>query len=262
VWVKKSGFHHDVRDKFRSAFISSSALSTPCDLLVRRTANDVDGVVLSTLRVNNLKSDIGIESYGVRVKIHNAIQELFPGGECSPTLRFSSLSVRNVHVSVARSLLVLSPYRALAPYSLYLPIVFAAFLSLLSLSVRIFVPNRHSVTLRWLVLPTPQAPLGPTSENEHLTNVISLLESFKPSIRDYLTKRPTLGFWKPTNVPQPVQDHIVSLKIPSLSGKPYPNLLLHNLGQPSHDKQLLNRVSELFSGSRLKQVTFQSDLDP
>jgi hypothetical protein len=43
----------------------SSALSALCDLLARQTANDVDGVVLSTLRVDDLKSDIGIESYGV-----------------------------------------------------------------------------------------------------------------------------------------------------------------------------------------------------
>jgi hypothetical protein len=48
---------------------------------MRRIVNDVDAEVLSTLNVENLKSDIGIESYGIRTKIQNAINELGLDGE-------------------------------------------------------------------------------------------------------------------------------------------------------------------------------------
>jgi len=49
---------------------------------MRRTANEVDGEVLFGLNDENLKSSIGIEAYGPRLKIMNAINDLFPGGEC------------------------------------------------------------------------------------------------------------------------------------------------------------------------------------
>jgi hypothetical protein len=48
---------------------------------MRRIANDVNVEVLSALNVENLKSDIGIESFGIRTKIKNAIDELGLDGE-------------------------------------------------------------------------------------------------------------------------------------------------------------------------------------
>jgi hypothetical protein len=58
-----------------------------------RIANDVDGEVLFTLKAKNhdeiphieakLASSIGITSYGIRVKIMNAINELSSDGECA-----------------------------------------------------------------------------------------------------------------------------------------------------------------------------------
>jgi hypothetical protein len=48
---------------------------------MRRIANDVDAEVLSAFTVENLKSDIGIESFGIRTKIMNAINELGLAGE-------------------------------------------------------------------------------------------------------------------------------------------------------------------------------------
>jgi hypothetical protein len=47
-----------------------------------RTENEVDGEVLLGLNDENLKSGIGIEAYGPRLKIMNAMNDLFPGGEC------------------------------------------------------------------------------------------------------------------------------------------------------------------------------------
>jgi hypothetical protein len=49
---------------------------------MRRTENKVNGEVLLGLKDENLKSGIGIEAYGPRLKIMNAINDLFPGGEC------------------------------------------------------------------------------------------------------------------------------------------------------------------------------------
>ena len=56
--------------------------STILKLHMRHTANEVDGEVLFGLNDENLKSGIGIEAYGSRLKIMNAINDLFLGGEC------------------------------------------------------------------------------------------------------------------------------------------------------------------------------------
>jgi hypothetical protein len=50
-------------------------------LLIGRVANDVDGVVLPALKNDILQSRFGIESFGIRFKITQAIKELFPDGE-------------------------------------------------------------------------------------------------------------------------------------------------------------------------------------
>lgn len=48
---------------------------------MRGIANDVDADVLSALTLENLKSDIGIESFGIRTKIQKDINELHLDGE-------------------------------------------------------------------------------------------------------------------------------------------------------------------------------------
>jgi biotin operon repressor len=49
---------------------------------MRRTANDINGEVLLALSTENLKSEIGIESFGTRTTIMKAIKELRSEGEC------------------------------------------------------------------------------------------------------------------------------------------------------------------------------------
>jgi len=73
VWTPKTGQSQDVASWLQSKGFDQG-------ICHKFTANDVDAEVLLTLNVENLKSDIGIESYGVRVEIKNAINDLFPGG--------------------------------------------------------------------------------------------------------------------------------------------------------------------------------------
>lgn len=49
---------------------------------IRRIANDIDADALSLLNIENLKSELRIESFGIRAKIMIAIRELDLGGEC------------------------------------------------------------------------------------------------------------------------------------------------------------------------------------
>ena len=49
---------------------------------MRRTAKVVNGDVLLALDTENLKSEIGIESFHERVMIMKALSELRPEGEC------------------------------------------------------------------------------------------------------------------------------------------------------------------------------------
>jgi SAM domain (Sterile alpha motif) len=79
-WLRSKGFNQGICDKFTCA--SSSCSSNILKLHMRRTVNEIDGEVLFGLNDKNLKSDIGIEAYGPRLKIMNAINDLFPGGEC------------------------------------------------------------------------------------------------------------------------------------------------------------------------------------
>ena len=59
-----------------------------------------------------------------------------------------------------------------------------------------------------------------------------------------------LPLWQPPShlaIPAPIRDHITHLKIPINPSSPQrQSLLLHNLGQLSHDPRLVERVDNLF----------------
>jgi hypothetical protein len=56
-----------------------------------------------------------------------------------------------------------------------------------------------------------------------------------------------LPLWEPPSGPDAIRSHIAGLKIPIISqASQFPSLLLHNLGQPSHDPELAGRVDMLF----------------
>ena len=85
---------------------------------------------------------------------------------------------------------------------------------------------------------------------EDIPAKIKNFEAYLRSIFDIFLREDTqLPLWQP---PLPLADktreHIADLKIPTIYHlSPFPLLLLHNLGQPSHDAQLAERVDRLFS---------------
>ena len=74
------------------------------------------------------------------------------------------------------------------------------------------------------------------------------LPPIKEAIQAYLKNNTELPIWEPSGAPPNFVEHIRSLKIPTLPSSPrFPSLLLHNLGKPSHDPELVHRVQRLFA---------------
>jgi hypothetical protein len=72
---------------------------------------------------------------------------------------------------------------------------------------------------------------------------IDLRRTFETFLRDDVQLPP----WQPLRGSDIILSHIKGLKIPAVSlDSQSPSLLLHNLGQPSHDPQLAQRVASLF----------------
>jgi hypothetical protein len=78
----------------------------------------------------------------------------------------------------------------------------------------------------------------------------------KAALSMYIEKDTRLPIWQPQSGSDEIRSHISGLQIPKLSdSSPFPSLLMHGLGQPSHDTQPLERVNKLFrAGSRHKYV--------
>jgi hypothetical protein len=89
-WLTSKGFSQVICDKFTSA--SSSCSSNISQLRMRRTENLIDGEVLRQLSDERIKDSIGIEEYGPRLKIMNAINGLFPG-ECQYELASTAADI-------------------------------------------------------------------------------------------------------------------------------------------------------------------------
>jgi hypothetical protein len=69
------------------------------------------------------------------------------------------------------------------------------------------------------------------------TNLLSIFQML-------LTNDVQLPLWGPLHGTEEFRRHITDLKIPLVSATP--SLLLHNLGQQSHDTQLVGRIRNLF----------------
>jgi hypothetical protein len=81
------------------------------------------------------------------------------------------------------------------------------------------------------------------------TPLESQLEGLDHLISDYLSNDTQLPLWQPRISSEHIRSHITDLKIPAISkASAFPSLLLHNLGETSHDPDLIGRVENLFSG--------------
>ena len=82
--------------------------------------------------------------------------------------------------------------------------------------------------------------------HDHVKQFIINLQS---QIIIFLKDNVQLPLWQsPLNLDAATRRHLTGLKIPTISSSSQvPLLLLHNLGQPSHNTQLAERVDGLFS---------------
>jgi len=104
----------------------------------------------------------------------------------------------------------------------------------------------------------PTTPLPPNHPGHASPIPFSRTRDFEERVRQYtinlrstfemfLNENVQLPLWQPPlDLADGVRKHITDLKIPTLSYPEIPSLLLHNLGQPSHDPQLARRVDGLF----------------
>lgn len=73
-----------------------------------------------------------------------------------------------------------------------------------------------------------------------------ILSEIQPIVKKLVKGDIVLPTWSPPegSVNEDTAEHLASLKIPSLKGKP--NLLLHDLGRFTRDKQLERRLKNIF----------------
>jgi hypothetical protein len=111
------------------------------------------------------------------------------------------------------------------------------------------------------VLPKPSQPKTHENQPGSLPKIPELVQSeeietymadfeskLNQKFQQIFEKDVQLPLWRPNSGSDTIQSHITDLKIPYTSSK-HPSLLLHNLGQPSHDPQLATRVSDLFDST-------------
>jgi Crinkler effector protein N-terminal domain len=133
------------------------------------------------------------------------------------------------------------------------------------------VENLLTTCIRWLAalnlisffrLVTTIFQNSPDSSSRTNPNTIPLLDDnqaqvlvskyeldLRQKMMEFLhgTPAPQLPLWEPLSGSDDIQRHITGLKLPTLHDSRHPSLLLHNLGQPSHDPKLVERVNRLFN---------------
>ncbi|KIM30022.1 hypothetical protein M408DRAFT_100214, partial [Serendipita vermifera MAFF 305830] len=83
--------------------------------------------------------------------------------------------------------------------------------------------------------------------NQALFVLEELKKDLMPALKEYLQTRPQLPLWRPFSGSDETRAHIISLRIPKLSPESSsPSFLLHNLGQATHDPNLVKRIEVLF----------------
>ena len=96
----------------------------------------------------------------------------------------------------------------------------------------------------------PLIPLNLMPDKD-VENVVSNFEDhLRTTFGIFLRDDVQLPLWQPPKgLDDKTQRHITDLKIPIISSESQlPLLLLHNLGQPSHDARLLDRLFTLRAG--------------
>ncbi|KIM25388.1 hypothetical protein M408DRAFT_210132 [Serendipita vermifera MAFF 305830] len=98
----------------------------------------------------------------------------------------------------------------------------------------------------------PQIPFISIKDEEIKKFVAEFDIDLRFRLNTFLKGDVQLPLWQSLSGPDEIRSHIAGLKIPKISpSSQFPLLLLHNLGQPSHDQQLVERVNRLFlPGSR------------
>jgi hypothetical protein len=93
----------------------------------------------------------------------------------------------------------------------------------------------------------PQIPFTPT-RGERIAKLVAVFETnLRTTLNTFLRNDVQLPLWQPLLGSDAIRSHIAGLKIPVISPlSQSPLLLLHNLGRPSHDAQLAERVERLF----------------
>jgi hypothetical protein len=95
----------------------------------------------------------------------------------------------------------------------------------------------------------PQLPVTPeeASGGEIQKLIAGFMINLESTFKTFFNNDVQLPLWKPPLGQDGDWSHITGLKIPVISrSSQIPSLLLHNLGQPSHDAQLVERVDTLF----------------
>jgi len=86
--------------------------------------------------------------------------------------------------------------------------------------------------------------------NENIEKAVNkFVIHLRSTFGEFIRNDTQLPLWEPPplNIADETRGHLIDLKIPTASQKsPFPLLLLHNLGQPSHDPHLAKRVEGLF----------------
>ncbi|KAG8836664.1 hypothetical protein FRC18_010929 [Serendipita sp. 400] len=96
-------------------------------------------------------------------------------------------------------------------------------------------------------------PASPRPDEEIKSLIETSIDDLRKVINEYLTNDAQLPLWQAQQGSDHMRRHIANLKIPTTTTPPSPSLLLHNLGQPSHDPLLVRRVEKLFTpDSRLR----------
>jgi hypothetical protein len=95
-------------------------------------------------------------------------------------------------------------------------------------------------------------PCTPERNDVIKGRVSKFILELRSTFEIFLKENVQLPLWQPpidlADLADETREHIIGLKIPTISVRsPFPLLLLHNLGQPSHDAQLDSRVDGLFS---------------
>ena len=98
-------------------------------------------------------------------------------------------------------------------------------------------------------------PLTPVPDNLIERDLLTITTDLREMFKTFLENNVQLPLWQlpselAKDLAEETRSHITGLKIPTISSSSeseVPSLLLHNLGKPSHDAKLVDRISKLFS---------------